>query len=147
MDLKAISELLAQFDQSSLTELEINNQKTKIYFSKHDTPVVSEVTQYQVTGNHPETNDIKVNDFASVESDIIAPIVGTVYLQPTPDRPAFKQVGDQVSVGETVALIEAMKMMTEIKSPVNGVLTNINVQPEQIVEYGQILFKVRPLDK
>lgn len=136
MDLQAIRELLAQFDNSSLTELKIEQANTAIYFSKNTT------APQKVNLTHGDEQPTPQSAVDLVP--IIAPIVGTVYLQASPTQSVFKQVGDHVAVGETVALIEAMKMMTEIKSQVAGVITEIGVMPEQIVEYGHVLFTVQP---
>ena len=73
---------------------------------------------------------------------IVAPMVGTVYLQPKPDAPMFKKVGDKVAVGETVAIIEAMKLMTEIHSEVSGTISDILVENEEVVDYNKPLYVV-----
>ncbi|WP_238375770.1 acetyl-CoA carboxylase biotin carboxyl carrier protein, partial [Leuconostoc mesenteroides] len=75
-------------------------------------------------------------------TEIVAPMVGTVYLQPKPDAPMFKQVGDKVSVGETVAVIEAMKLMTEIHSEVSGTVAEILVANEEVVDYNKPLYRI-----
>ncbi|MGO3578209.1 MAG: acetyl-CoA carboxylase biotin carboxyl carrier protein, partial [Leuconostoc falkenbergense] len=76
--------------------------------------------------------------------EIVAPMVGTVYLQPKPEAPMFKQVGDKVTVGETVAVIEAMKLMTEIHSEVSGTISEILVENEEVVDYNKPLYVVKP---
>ncbi|MCT6807263.1 MAG: acetyl-CoA carboxylase, biotin carboxyl carrier protein, partial [Bombilactobacillus sp.] len=73
-----------------------------------------------------------------------APLVGIVYLQPSPDKPQYKKVGDHVQKGEVVCLIEAMKMMTEIKSTSSGTITEILVANEEVVEYDQPLMTIIP---
>ncbi|CAH0418377.1 acetyl-CoA carboxylase biotin carboxyl carrier protein [Periweissella ghanensis] len=146
MDLKAISELLRQFDASNLTELRLDDAESHLYFSKHETPApvvadADKVGDVPVPDSQATVNSDQINTTTRTE-DIIAPIVGTVYLQPAANQAPFKQVGQRVQVGETVALIEAMKMMTDIKSTVAGTITSINVNPEQTVEYGQVLYTV-----
>ena len=71
-------------------------------------------------------------------------MVGTVYLQPKPEAPMFKLVGDKVTVGETVAVIEAMKLMTEIHSEVSGTISEILVENEEVVDYNKPLYIVKP---
>ena len=71
-------------------------------------------------------------------------MVGTVYLQPKPEAPMFKQVGDKVAVGETVAVIEAMKLMTEIHSEVAGTIAEVLVENEEVVDYNKPLYIVTP---
>lgn len=147
MDLKAIKDLLVQFDASTLMELRVDDGKSHLYFSKHDTPIaVANDTNKSKDAPTPDSQATVERNQANSSNprteDIIAPIVGTVYLQPAANQAMFKQVGQRVQVGEPVALIEAMKMMTEIKSTVTGTITSIDVKPEQTVEYGQILYTV-----
>ena len=73
---------------------------------------------------------------------ITSPIVGIVYLQPSPDQEAYKSVGDSVKQGETVCIIEAMKLLNEITSDFDGTVTEILVENEDVVEYGQPLFRI-----
>ncbi len=75
--------------------------------------------------------------------EVVSPIVGIVYLQPAPDKPAFKKEGDQVAKGEVICIIEAMKLMNEITSEADGVITEILVENESVVEYGQPLFRIQ----
>ncbi|CAH0416114.1 acetyl-CoA carboxylase, biotin carboxyl carrier protein [Periweissella fabaria] len=146
MDLKAISDLLVQFDASTLMELRLDDAESHLYFSKQTNSISSDTSgQLDTASPVPDsqaTVAVEKVDKVTNEEVIIAPIVGTVYLQPAPDKPMFKQVGEHVNVGETVALIEAMKMMTDIKSSVAGTITSVNVMPEQTVEYGQVLYTV-----
>jgi acetyl-CoA carboxylase biotin carboxyl carrier protein len=75
---------------------------------------------------------------------IEAALVGTVYLKPKPDAAAFKEVGDHVNIGEQVAIIEAMKLMTPVKSEVAGTIKEILVEEEDVVDYGHALFRIQP---
>lgn len=76
--------------------------------------------------------------------NILAPLVGTFYLAPAPDVPAFVEVGDQIDDGDVVCIVEAMKSMNEIQSDVKGVVKEICVENAQMVEFGQVLFKIDP---
>ena len=71
-----------------------------------------------------------------------SPMVGTFYESPSPDKPAFVSVGDKVSVGDVLCVIEAMKMMNEIMAEHDGVITEVCVDNKQLVEFGQILFRI-----
>lgn len=82
------------------------------------------------------------NDRRLVE--IISPMVGTFYRAPSPDEPPFVDAGDRVQVGQTVCIIEAMKLMNEIEAEVSGEIVEILVQNGQPVEYGQPLMRVNP---
>lgn len=75
---------------------------------------------------------------------IKSPMVGTLYLAADPESPAFVKIGDRVNPNTIVCIIEAMKVFNEIKAEVSGVVESIEVQNSKPVEYGQVLFKVRP---
>lgn len=80
------------------------------------------------------------------ETYITSPIVGTFYSAPSPEAKAFVKVGDRVKAGETVCILEAMKLMNEIESDFDCEIEAVLVSNEQRVEYGQPLFKVKKLD-
>ena len=75
---------------------------------------------------------------------ILAPLVGTFYQAPAPDVPPFVEVGDQINNGDVVCIVEAMKSMNEIQSDVKGVVKEICAENAQMVEFGQVLFKIDP---
>ncbi len=84
---------------------------------------------------------------ASVDSsllDVSAPIVGTFYTAPSPDAPPYIKLGDRVSAGQVLCIIEAMKLMNEIEAEVAGTIAEILVKNEEPVEYGQVLFRIDP---
>ncbi len=76
--------------------------------------------------------------------DVISPMVGTFYRAPAPDEPPFVSVGDRITVGQTVCIIEAMKLMNEIEAEVSGQVMEISIQNGQPVEYGQVLMRINP---
>ncbi len=76
--------------------------------------------------------------------EIASPMVGTFYRSPAPDEPPFVNVGDRIQVGQTVCIIEAMKLMNELESEVAGEVVEILVDNAQTVEFGQVLMRVRP---
>ena len=78
---------------------------------------------------------------------IKSPIVGTFYASPAPNAPPFVQLGDAVQVGQALCIIEAMKLMNEIESEVAGEVVRTYVETGQPVEYGQLLFAIRPSHK
>jgi len=80
---------------------------------------------------------------ATVGDDVPAPMVGTFYASPSPDSPVFVSVGDTISVGQTLCIIEAMKVMHEIKSEVAGTVTAIVAQDGEPVQFGDCLFRVQ----
>jgi acetyl-CoA carboxylase biotin carboxyl carrier protein len=86
--------------------------------------------------------ELRVNGLVRVES----PMVGTFYRAPQPDAPAFVEVGDTVAAGQTLCILEAMKLMNEVKAEIEAVVRAIHVGNAESVEYGQLLFELEPLD-
>ena len=80
----------------------------------------------------------------STTVDIKSPMVGTFYRSPSPESPAYVNVGDTINVGQVICIIEAMKLMNEIKSEVKGKIVDIQVDNAEPVEFGQVLFVVEP---
>lgn len=76
--------------------------------------------------------------------EVISPMVGTFYRSPAPDEPPFVEVGDRIRLGQTVCIIEAMKLMNELEAEVAGEIVEILVSNGQPVEYGQVLMRVNP---
>ncbi|MCO6530990.1 acetyl-CoA carboxylase biotin carboxyl carrier protein [Lactobacillus sp.] len=161
MKFAEIQELIAQIDQSEIQKLELDFEGGHILIDKRDIadqPVQvigtgEEITKQQEQASPalptasakaaPESakqaTEVKTNTM-----QVKAPLVGIVYLQPSPDKPQYKKIGDHVQKGEVVCLIEAMKMMTEIKSTSSGTITEILVANEEVVEYDQPLMTIIP---
>jgi acetyl-CoA carboxylase biotin carboxyl carrier protein len=164
LNINEIKELVSQFDQSSLTEFDLREGHFELYMNKNEasrgmstvnpTPVATESYQetemiskrqpQQTTMDEtkPEVAKDAQKTFDGLE--VTSPIVGIVYLQPAPDKPQFKSVGDNVAKGEVICIIEAMKLMNEITSEVDGKIVDILVENEAVVEYGQPLFRIQP---
>jgi len=150
LQLDDIRALMQDLENSSLREFSLQSEDFSLHLSKNEItqPVVTTPAQPAVAASvaaaeapaaaehHP------LDKSAKPGVSIDAPLVGTVYLRPNPDAAAFKQVGDHVSVGEQVAIVEAMKLMTPVKSNVAGVITEILVEEEDVVDYGRALFRV-----
>lgn len=90
----------------------------------------------------PETSANESNN--SSDPEIKSPMIGTFYRAPSPESDDFVQVGDHVNADSVVCIVEAMKVMNEIKSEISGIVTEILVENASAVEYGQPLFRVRP---
>lgn len=154
MELNELKDLLSQFDQSTLTEFNLKDGTFELYLNKNTTsrsasvaPVVevAPIAPTQVaTENVPVAVSTPEPTPKVVEGTaIVSPLVGVVYLQPSPDKPNFKQVGDRVSKGEVICIVEAMKVMNEITSDVAGEIVEVSVENEQVVEFNQPLFRVK----
>ena len=96
----------------------------------------------KTTPNNDVTDAAVANE--SVKKQVIAPMLGTFYLRPEPTADAFFTVGDQIEAGQTLCIIEAMKMMYEVKAETSGTLKEILVEEGDVVEYEQPLFMIAP---
>ena len=151
MDLKTIEGLVKIIEESSLTEFTYKDESVKITMSKLDHPPVV-VTGAAATAapaaSAPTVPAAEVGDAKDAEEEpvfITSPIVGTFYSAAAPDVPAFVRAGDQVENGQTVCILEAMKMMNEIQAEFDCEIEAVLVSNEQKVEYGQPLFRVKKL--
>ncbi|MGO3727991.1 acetyl-CoA carboxylase biotin carboxyl carrier protein [Enterococcus viikkiensis] len=153
MEINEVKELLKQFNDSNLTEFDLREGSFELYMNKNQTsrqtaaPVqpesVTETVAAPVPATSTETESAPPTVKSTEEGQVItSPIVGIVYLQPSPEQPAFKSVGETVKQGETVCIIEAMKLLNEITSEFDGTITEILVENEDVVEYGQPLFRI-----
>lgn len=160
MNLNEIKDLMAQFDQSSLREFSYKNGTDELLFSKNEAKLVAETSpapQPVVPAASPTvapqapttTPDVEtVSDTSATgtvaEGDLVeSPLIGVAYLAAGPDKPAFVTVGDSVKKGQTLVIIEAMKVMNEIPAPKDGVVTEILVSNEEMVEFGKGLVRIK----
>ena len=161
MNLNDIKDLMAQFDQSSLREFSYKNGTDELKFSKNEARLVSEVaaqvapapvltTPSPVVPSSAPAETVVEETSAPAEASVAAegdvvesPLVGVAYLAAGPDKPAFVSVGDSVKKGQTLVIIEAMKVMNEIPAPKDGVVTEILVSNEEMVEFGKGLVRIK----
>ncbi|CGG70353.1 acetyl-CoA carboxylase biotin carboxyl carrier protein [Streptococcus pneumoniae] len=157
MNLNDIKDLMTQFDQSSLREFSYKNGTDELQFSKNEARPVPEVatqvapapvlaTPSPVAPTSAPAEEVPAPAEASVASEgnlVESPLVGVVYLAAGPDKPAFVTVGDSVKKGQTLVIIEAMKVMNEIPAPKDGVVTEILVSNEEMVEFGKGLVRIK----
>ena len=144
MELTAVQKLMEQFEDSTARELELTDGDFHLRLSKNRAARVSpapvEATPSPASAA-PAPAPAALQAAAETQT-IKAPLVGTVYLQPKPGAKPYLQVGQQVNAGDVVCVIEAMKMMTEVKSQVAGTVKAVLVEDEQLVEVDQPLFTV-----
>lgn len=150
MDLEKIEGLVKIIENSSLTKFTYKEGDMKITMSKLDHPPVVVTGSVPTAAPAPAAAPAGEKSKSEEEEEdeklfIVSPIVGTFYSAPAPDAPAFVKVGDQVKNGQTVCILEAMKLMNEIQSEFDCEIEAVLVSNEQKVEYGQPLFRVKKL--
>ena len=160
MEVREIKALLALMNEHGLVELEIEDKRGKVRLVRgtpsrmetnsvpHAAPILP-VTVRAGKGSavQPNSGDSSHGAAASIElaanqKVIESPMVGTFYSSPSPDAPPFVEEGSSVRKGQTVCIVEAMKMMNEIETPTAGRIVRILVENSQPVEYGQALMVV-----
>lgn len=149
LNVKEIRELMADLEKSSLRDIAIQDGDFSLHLSKNEqvaAPAQASAPVQAASASAPAAATTPAEAAApaapAAGKEIKAPMVGTVYLNPKPDEPDFKNVGDHVEKGETVAIIEAMKLMTEIKADVSGTIAEILVENEEVVDYDKPLYRV-----
>jgi acetyl-CoA carboxylase biotin carboxyl carrier protein len=164
MDFKQIQELIKMVNKSNIGELTIEQKDFRVTIKQKEeqiTQVVAAPVQASPiyasapppalsappasSGSAPAADKPKTTEAASANLITIkSPMIGTFYRRPTPDKPNFAEVGDEVTVGKVVCIIEAMKLFNEIESEVNGKIVKVLAEDASPVEYDQPLFLVEP---
>ena len=142
MDIRKIKKLIEMLQASDLNEIEIQEGEESVRISRGSTQpleVKSAPIELQKVNVLPENNDEPNIDSGS---SIKSPIVGTFYRKPAPDKPPFVDIGSHVNAGDVVCIVEAMKMMNEIKSEFTGQVSAINVEDGAPVEFDQSLIVI-----
>jgi acetyl-CoA carboxylase biotin carboxyl carrier protein len=142
MNLKEIKEMIALMNENNLNELEMERGDLKIRIKRGPTGAPEQVVVQTVPAQStiPETG--KAAPPKAAGTPIKAPMVGTFYRTPSPDAPPFVEPGQMVEVGQVVCIIEAMKLMNEIKSEVKGKVLEVLAENGNPVEFGQPLFLI-----
>ena len=158
MDIKQIQELVKLINKTNIGEITIEEEGIKITVKQKKEPVqhiiaggqsgqiYSSPTQQQAPPPPPPPAAIAPAEIAKTDNytTIKSPMIGTFYRQSGPDKPLLVNVGDDVTVGKVVCIIEAMKLFNEIESEVKGTIVKILVEDSSPVEYDQPLFLVDP---
>jgi acetyl-CoA carboxylase biotin carboxyl carrier protein len=152
MDLKDIKKLLEAFDKSKTNILELETEEFRIYLDK-SAVVTSQPQQVSVQNTQPQqiqepvVQKVEAKPECEVEGDLItSPMVGTFYQAPSPDSPPYVKVGDKVKKGQTLCIIEAMKIMNELEAEFDCEILEVLVEDGQPVEFDTPLFRVKRLD-
>lgn len=159
MEIKDIKDLMAQFDDSSLKEFTYQTKEEAISFSKNEVKIENQKRQFEVPqspskqlSEKSETeltfdssrSNLSEEELTSAEGQVVnSPLVGVAYLSSAPEKDNFVTVGDQVKKGQTLLIIEAMKVMNEVPAPCDGIVTEILVNNEDLVEFGKGLVRIK----
>ncbi len=163
MEYKQIQELIKTINKSNISELSIEEGDFKITIKQeftgqaHYTPVVHPVALPQPAMQHlapvasapavapaaekPAAQPVPASNLTTIKS----PMIGTFYRSPSPDKPVFVNVGDEIKAGQVLCIIEAMKLFNEIESEVSGRLVKVVADDSSPVEYDQPLFLIEPM--
>ncbi len=150
MDLRELKKLLEAFDKSKTNVLELETEEFRIYLDKSASaaPAAAPQPAAQVTSveNAPVVQKVEAKPECVVEGELItSPMVGTFYQAPSPDSPPYVKVGDKVKKGQTLCIIEAMKIMNELEAEFDCEILEILVEDGQPVEFDTPLFRVKRL--
>ena len=149
MELSDIFALLERFESSSIQHMELRMEDFRLELDKNAAVTVAPVAAAPVAAAPVAAPSAAPAPAAAPKAEapagptINAPLVGTFYSAPSPDAAPFVSVGDTVKKGQTVCILEAMKMMSEVPSPADGVVEEILVRDGELVGYDQPLFRLR----
>jgi len=151
-NIKGIKELIRIMGDSDLTEITIEETSAKLILKREKAQVqaLSAPLAAAIPVQTPMTVQATLETPAAAPAEdsglhfITAPLIGTFYSSPAPDASSFASVGDKVSKGQVLCIIEAMKLMNEIESDINGVIEAILIENATPVEYGTKVISIRP---
>ncbi|HEX6940347.1 MAG TPA: acetyl-CoA carboxylase biotin carboxyl carrier protein [Longimicrobiales bacterium] len=161
MDLEFVRGLIAAVDESGIDSLEIYRAGTRIRIAKTPpakaAPVMAVAPQAPPVSAAPAPAQAPAPAAAEAPApeapaaaapsnmvEVTSPMVGTFYRAPAPEAPPYVEVGSRVTKGQTLCILEAMKLMNELESEVDGIVREILVSNAEPVEYGQVLFRIEP---
>ena len=155
MDIRKVKKLIEMLEESQLNEIEIKEGEESVKLVKAITvPVQEQIVTSNIAATAPQP--VATSEVTSVESDtkestepetisgktIDSPMVGTFYAAPNPGAKDFVSVGDKISEGDVLCIIEAMKMMNEVKADSSGIIKQVLIENAEPVEFGQPLFVI-----
>ena len=146
MNLKKIEEVIRLMEKHDLTEISIEEEGTKYHIRKGSGGQVEKIIQAPpaVVAPVPQETSATAPKEENNLIEIKAPMVGTFYRSPAPDAKPFVDIGTKINENDLLCIIEAMKLMNEIKSEMKGKIVDILVENGEPVEFGQVLFLIEP---
>jgi oxaloacetate decarboxylase alpha subunit len=145
MDVNQIRELIRLVEESGVSEVAIEEEGVKVAVRKGLQVAVETPAQVSSNGGSTQSEARKEEGYPSHWKKVISPMVGTFYQAPSPDADPFVKVGDEVVEGQTLCIVEAMKLMNEIAAEEKGIIREIAAENGQSVEYGQLMFLYEPI--
>ncbi|MGB9682198.1 MAG: acetyl-CoA carboxylase biotin carboxyl carrier protein [bacterium] len=148
IDVELIRKLVDIVSHSDIDELKVGDKDIRVTIKKSTLEKGHIV--YETKKETEEALKDKPQDYEKPKEEgifITSPIVGTFYRSPSPGAPPFVDIDDEIRVGQTICIIEAMKLMNEVKSDYNGIVKEILVENGEPVEYGQPLFLIEPIEE
>jgi acetyl-CoA carboxylase biotin carboxyl carrier protein len=155
IDFKELGELLTAIAANNITELTLKNADFELTVTKGNpqsvngsiSTTIADISTQVIALPTTETQSYIAENTPSIDTKWVAiksPMVGTFYRSPAPDEPAFASIGDRIRVGQTVCIIEAMKLMNEIEAEVVGQVMEVLAENGQPIEFGQPLMYINP---
>lgn len=146
MDLRKIKKLIEMLQESDLNEIEVKEGEESVRINRKKESIIQTTAPSVFRKNQLDKNNSLNETDNYAESNghesIVSPMVGTFYRKPAPDKEPFIEVGQMIKKGETVCIIEAMKMMNQVKSEFDGKVLSINIGDGEPVEFGQKLISI-----
>ncbi len=152
IDYQEINKIIRLMEDKDLAHFEIEKEGLKIKLSRNTVPSEVKASDQTQASPHPEDKEAPELQELPPEKEndnlryITSPMVGTFYSAPDPSSPPFVEAGEEIKQNQVLCIIEAMKLMNEIESDVEGILKEIFVENGKPVEYGQKLFAIQPVE-
>lgn len=153
IDIEKIQKLLDVAKKKHVTEFSVEAKDIKISFSFGSQPTIQYPAPMVTVAQGPVHSDKEITKTTEKKEskqnpsekfyELKAPFVGTFYAAPAPGEPAYVKAGDRVKKGQTVGILEAMKIMNQLESDVDGEIVEVCLENESFVEYGQAIFKIK----
>lgn len=141
LDLKTIEELAENMNSYHLESLELEMGGEKLRFKKFTSKEIKVENEIETNRKFPIEERKEIEEITGKQ--VVSPVAGTVYRAPAPNKAPFVEEGVTVKVGDTLCIVEAMKMMNEVKSTENGIITKILAEDGVVVKKGQVLFEIK----
>lgn len=148
MKTSKLKEIIQIIEQTNINILQVEEGEFKLYYQKNDILLSNEQSiDKENTEEYKDEESEVVQSRQPMEDDTIrvitSPMIGTFYIRPEPEAEPYVEIGSIVSVGDSVCVLEAMKLLNEVKSDINGEILEVLVNDGDVIEYGQSLFRVK----